>query len=142
MGLRGPGAKPVELRLLEGTAGQVVSIKTNDIEAVRSEDLDAEGREIWDRVVSTFPPKYFKAADEHYLAAYCRATVLWQKLQTAVEDALATSEDVPKEYIALKAQAQLERTQLGDRLGIGPSKRTQSVAATTKGKKAGFFQRK
>ena len=135
MGMRGPGAKPLEVRQLEGTAGQVVAIRTTNAPAEVPEWLSDEARQVWIRVWASFPPGYFKACDEHHLGAYCTATVLWIQATKLME----SGDDRP-ELAKQRAQAHTERVQMGDRLGIGPAKRTQSVAATSQGKKSNFFR--
>ena len=140
MGLRGPGAKPLELRMLEGTASQVVSIPTAAIPAVKPDWLPPEALAIWDRTVASFPPLYFKACDEQHFAGYCMATHLWQTSVAELMRLQAASEKVPQSLLRQRAQAHAERMQLGDRLGIGPSKRTQSVAKSAQAKKSLMFK--
>lgn len=135
MGLRGPSAKPIAIRELEGTAGMVVAIPTTNAPAEPPEWLSEEARGVWMRVCASFPPGYFKACDENHLAGYCTATVLWltatRKIDAGDESPITQGH---------RKQAHAERIQLGDRLGIGPARRAQSVAATGAAKKAAFFR--
>jgi phage terminase small subunit len=123
------------VRELEGTSAQVVAIPTTNLPAAVPEWLGDEARVIWTRVCASFPPGYFKACDENHLAGYCTATVLWiyatTRIQAGDDDPLIQKQ---------RMQAHTERMQLGDRLGIGPARRTQSVAATSQAKKSAFFR--
>lgn len=140
MGLRGPGAKPIELRRLEGTAGQVIALPTNDVFAATPQDLTIEERKVWRRVCATFPPGYFKSADEQHLAAYCVEVIRWQSAvaKLKVEGEVIQTPFGPQRnpWAQVQKQAHTQMVQLGDRLGIGPAKRTQSVAASARSKKA------
>lgn len=143
MGLRGPGAKPKELRELEGSASRVVSIATNAAEALPPE-MTEDARDVWDDVVATFAPNYFKSADRWHLAAYCEAVASWQHAQAKVGELgevveqVVLSKDGKKQGVVLKANpwlrvlngAHARMLQLGDRLGIGPARRTLGVHAS------------
>ena len=91
--MRGPSAKPVEIRLLEGTAGQVVAIPTTNDPAVMPETLRAAAIRVWELVVASFTPNYFKSVDTNHLAGYCRATVLWERATQEIEDALERGDE-------------------------------------------------
>jgi phage terminase small subunit len=151
MGLRGPGAKPKELRELEGSASRVVAISTNAVAALPPE-MTVEARTVWDDVVATFAPNYFKSADRWHLAAYCDAVVACRRAQGRLLELGEVIEKVtirkrrgkgrrvqrtvtlrPNPWLQALNSAHTRMTQLGDRLGIGPTRRTLSVEATNRG---------
>lgn len=135
MGLRGPGAKPVEMRVLEGTADSVIAFPTTTEAATQPAGMDEAERAVWNDVVTSFPLGMFKAADRHHLAAYCSAVVLWSKAKSEVH-ASPMQDGKPNAWLKVMKQQHSQMVQLGDRLGIGPSRRTLSVekSATAKRK--------
>jgi P27 family predicted phage terminase small subunit len=147
MGLRGPSAKPVEIRALEGTDHRVLSFPTTQEVAIPPDDLTAAQRSVWRDVAATFPGSFFKSADRHHLAAYCCAVVIWQQAQADIEKRGAMIETMvgenvvlkPNPWLKIKAQAHKEMVQLGDRLGVGTGKRTVSVPATDASKRSLLF---
>lgn len=140
MGLRGPSPKPYAIRQLEGSDHRVVALPTNDEFAEIPEGLSALERKVWRRVLATFPPGYFKSADEQHLGAYCTAVARWQKAkdQIAAEGEVLKTEFGPKRnpWLQVLREAHTQMVQLADRLGIGPARRSSSVAAAGAAKQA------
>lgn len=130
MGLRGPSSKPVEARALEGSDSRVIAFPTTSKSAEPPADLGESEREIWRDVTDTFPVGFFKSADRHHLAAYCHAVALWQKARTQVDALGEMIGDRVNPWLRIMQQAHQQMVQLGDRLGIGPSRRTLSVEAS------------
>ena len=95
--------------------------------------MSALERKVWRRVLATFPPGYFKSADEQHLGAYCTAVARWQKAkdQIAAEGEILKTDFGPKRnpWLQVLREAHAQMVQLGDRLGIGPARRVSSVPA-------------
>lgn len=129
MGLRGPKAKPLALRVLEGNpSGRPLNHAAPQPKgkAKCPKHLRPEARERWNRIVKSMPPGFYTAADEALLAAYCEA---WADHKMATEEItatplLVTAEGRMNPVLVIRNRAAQTMATLAGRLGLSPSDRT------------------
>ena len=128
MGLRGPSSKAASLRLLEGSAR--VGVTTSEPAGVAKcpDWIDEHAQRVWHRVVEAFPPRYFTAADEDLLVAYCVccAQLRHSTMMLATDGYTDTSSQgnrVASVWVRMNNQAKAALPGLAAKLGIGPAVR-------------------
>jgi hypothetical protein len=99
--------------------------------------LAAEKRAVWDSIVETFAPGHFLSIDEGLLEVNCAARILWRRANQKIEQLTAKGKKIPGYWLRVRAQTFSELMTTGDRLGIGPGKRTTSIAAALEAKRFG-----
>lgn len=137
--MRGPQAKPAALKKLEGNPSKrKPKNEPKPIgDARRPAWLPPKAAEEWSRVIATFPPEFYTAADVPTLAVYCCAWVTYQEALAQVTKSLmargSTKQLVAHPALAIARQQAEIILRASDRLGMSPAARARLDVAALPG---------